>query len=181
MSFILVRFVITGCSHNTYSGRQFQLAIPLKVDNEPILVSGVLDCVRQNWPEEFPEMKEQVPFCPVKMLKTGELLTPTNPFSKYLSKKDIDSAVEDESLLDKEGEKSTIIIHLVFQQKTTMQQAVAAAAASRAERSGPKKEVHPAPPVHNHNSRRQPAQEPRARQDRTDDRPQNSGGCCMIM
>lgn len=137
-----------------YSGRQFQLVIPLVDEGSPILVSGVLARVRSQWPEEFSEMKEQAASYPVKMLKTGELLSQSSPFSQYLSKSDLATAVDDASKLPADGEKSPVIIHLVFQQNTVPSPVKAP------ERAAPATRV------------------PR---DNTDDRPQSSGGCCTIM
>lgn len=176
MSFIAVRFVITGCSHNLYSGKQFQLGVPLKDDNGPILVSSVLNRIRAEWPEEFPEMKEQVKTSPIKMLKTGELLSPTNPFTKYLTEKDLATAVSEESDIQKDGEKSNIIIHLVFQQAKPSPTPPAPPA--RRERPPEKrKETRPAAAA----TRQSAPETPEIQRDRTDDRPQNGGGCCVVM
>lgn len=185
MSFIAVRFVITGCSHSLYSGKQFQLAIPLKDENGPILVLSVLNHVRAEWPEEFPEMNEQVKTCPIRMLKTGELLAPTNPFTKYLSEKDLATAVNEESDIQKDGEKSNIIVHLVFQQAKAAPPAppppppsAPSAPPARRERPPEKRnETRPPAPT----NRRSSPGTPEVQRDRTDDRPQNGGGCCVVM
>lgn len=161
-----------------YSGRQFQLLIPLNDENGPTLVSSVLDRVRHEWPEEFVEMKEQVLTCPVKMLKTGELLTPAAPFTKYLSEKDLATIVSGESEVQKDGEKSNIIIHLVFQQKALTPPP---ATGGRGERPPVKRRENTQPASTDYQHVRRPPPDTGAQQDRTDDRPQNSGGCCLVM
>lgn len=152
MSFICVRFVITGGCHNLYSGRQFQLVISLTQDSHRTLVSDVLARVRAEWPDEFSEMKEQARTCSVKMLKKGELLSQSAVFTQYLTQSDLSTAVADISELPSDGEKSPVIVHLVFQQ--TM---------------APVDEGH------------QESPSSRVQRDRTDDRPHQSGGCCVVM
>eukprot|EP00796_Vickermania_ingenoplastis_P010103 gene10103-7070_t len=153
MSLVRVRFVITGGCHNLYSGRQFHQVVPLESGSSPTLVSAVLENVRKNWPEEFPEMREQI--------QTWELLSPTARFSQYLTKNDLATAANDPSQFPPDSEKSPIIVHLVFQQRS---------AAGGPPESPAKKNEGGAEP---HGGNSSPNN---VRRDRTDDRPQNSGG-----
>lgn len=120
MSLMNVRFVITGSCHVSYSGRQIQLVIPV---NQPggsaTTVADVEEQVRRDWPKELNEMADTIPTIGMRILKTGRVLAASDAFAAQLTTTER-AECEASSVAGKtkeEIEKSSILMHVVFQKE----------------------------------------------------------------
>lgn len=115
---IAARFVITGACYVGYSGKQFQLEIPVKrSDGARTTIADVVEQVRRQWPKEFSEMAESIELTDVKVLKTGRLLSNADVFESRLTASELkECRVCDDTVGPAtESERSAVLLHLVFQ------------------------------------------------------------------